>query len=498
MFYDENLPIIDSNLMTLNITDFGQGMLTNKDSELLPMYCAKMTYNYDYNRGVLIDGMGVGKLSWVTDDGVVREFPLPNGVTQIKGIWHFRHYDNDKQAFESFVVIYGNDSKMYYAFLDSNINQFYELSGLTLNVVPDCINYRLDGKDCLLICSNDDGGSMYIWDGLTIPQAVENAPNITSACVYAGRVFVTTGGDHSKLCFSDDLDPKNWNISSLEGGYITLSDERGGLNKLIEYNNYLYIIRDYGISRLYAFGEQADFSIRNMYLSTGKIYSKSAVLCGYNILMLCRDGLYAFDGLESRKISVGFDKLFENQDNENAIGAFVNGKYYLACKLNYADNKKIGCESGYYINNTLIEYDIVTSDIKLLRGVDINVLCAINTTQFSKLVLSLNNIDNNEILELNYSGKVLQQVTQKEWTSPISDLGYPMRDKVIRKLIIDTATDIKFKVYTESDIYEFDIKGSKNTIELPMDIKCKKFGFGIESDNTGCKIKKPHIQMYVV
>ena len=498
MFYNENLPIIDSKLMTLSIMDFMQGMSTIKDSELLPMYCAKMTYNYDYNSGVLKDGMGIGKLSWVNSDNIVREFPLPEGVTQVNGIWHFRRFGEDKQAFESYLIIYGNDKKLYYAFLDSNINIFYEITGVVLDEVPDCINYRLDGKDCLLICSPKEGDGMAIWDGKNVPQITNEAPVITSACVYAGRLFATTGGDHSKLRFSDDLNPKNWNISNFEGGYITLADERGGLNKLIEYNNYLYIIRDYGISRLYAFGDQSDFSIRNMYLSTGKIYSKSAVLCGYRIIMLCRDGLYAFDGLEAHKISIGLDKLFENQDNEKAVGAFVNGKYYLACRLNYADNKKVGCETVEYINNTLIEYDIINGNIKILRGVDISVMNAVNTTEFSKLVVSLNNVKTDEVLELNYGGEVLNVATKKEWTSPLSDLGYPMRDKVIRKLIIDTAKDIKFKVYTEDETYEFKINGSKDTIEFPMDIKCKKFGFGIESDNVGCEIKKPHIQMYVM
>ena len=260
----------------------------------------------------------------------------------------------------------------------------------------------------------------------------------------------------------------------------------------------MYIIRDYGISRLFAYGDQSDFAVRNMYLATSKIYSNSAVLCGNNIIMLCRDGLYVFDGVFATKISIGMDRFFENQDNENAIGAFVNGKYYLACRLNYSDDEKVGSEQyHYHTNNTLIEYDISNGNIKILRGVDITVLSSMNTAEFSKLLVVADNMNSNDILQLGYTGRILDEPTKKVWTSPLSDLGYPMRDKVIRKLTIDTLTDIKFVVYTDRESYQFDIKGSTETIEIPMDIKCKKFGFGIECNSVGCKIRKPYIQMYV-
>ena len=143
------------------------------------------------------------------------------------------------------------------------------------------------------------------------------------------------------------------NVSEFEGGYIELTGERGTLKKVIESNNYLYVIREYGISRVSAWGLQSDFVVKNMYLTTGKLYYNSAVLCGNTILMLCKDGLYYFDGVSMEKLNLGLDKYFENVDNSSAVGAFLDGKYYLACKLNYNDGRTIGCESLTYTNNTV-------------------------------------------------------------------------------------------------------------------------------------------------
>ena len=322
--------------------------------------------------------------------------------------------------------------------------------------------------------------------------------NLFPFTTYAGRLFVTTGGDKSQLWFSDDLDPRNWNVNEFEGGYIELTDERGQLNKLIESNNYLYIIREYGISRMSAWGEQTDFTVRNLYLSTGKIYSNSAVLCGSNIIMLCRDGLYNFDGVEMTKICSNLDGYFDGVDNENAVGAFLDGKYYLACRLNFGD-EAIGCElNADYVNNALIEFDINNGEINIMRGVDISVMRAFQTSLFSKLVILLNTGTTNKLYELTRDGKIVGTNTKKVWCSPFSDLGYPSNQKALKHFYINTKKDMFLTISTENKKYRFEIKGSEAITDIPLNIRCKKFSFTVETDEVQCDISNPVIQMYVL
>ena len=101
--------------------------------------------------------------------------------------------------------------------------------------------------------------------------------------------------------FSANFDLTEWDESPEEGGFIELVDERGECNKVLSFNDYVYIIREHGISRLSAYGEQEEFSVTHLFLSTDKIYHNTAVLCGDRILMLCSDGVYSFNGYSASK-----------------------------------------------------------------------------------------------------------------------------------------------------------------------------------------------------
>ena len=498
MIYDEQLPVLSKSTLTLQVSDFSNGINTKISQNVLPQNYAVNSYNFSYSSGSLRDGLGLRELVVPTTYGTTKSFVTPTGVTKILNVWHFRRYNRTLQKFEPFIVIYTSDGSLYFGVLENSETNFYPINDFTLNANPIGINYRIEDTDCLLLCSPDTNDSFTVWDGVNVPYEYQDAPDITSAVLYAGRLFVTTGGDKSQLWFSDDLDPRNWNVNEFEGGYIELTDERGQLNKLIESNNYLYIIREYGISRMSAWGEQTDFTVRNLYLSTGKIYSNSAVLCGSNIIMLCRDGLYNFDGVEMTKICSNLDGYFDGVDNENAVGAFLDGKYYLACRLNFGD-EAIGCElNADYVNNALIEFDINNGEINIMRGVDISVMRAFQTSLFSKLVILLNTGTTNKLYELTRDGKIVGTNTKKVWCSPFSDLGYPSNQKALKHFYINTKKDMFLTISTENKKYRFEIKGSEAITDIPLNIRCKKFSFTVETDEVQCDISNPVIQMYVL
>ena len=132
------------------------------------------------------------------------------------------------------------------------------------------------------------------------------------------------------------------------------------LNRVVSFNDYVYVFRDFGVARVSAYGDQTNFSVSQLFISSAKIYGNSVCVCGDRIMFLSRDGIMSFDGYTTQKLNLGIESLLINVTNENCSSLYYNGKYYLALKLNFDDGEQIGCESYNegYINNAIIEVDL--------------------------------------------------------------------------------------------------------------------------------------------
>ena len=491
MFYTENLPNLNKTSLRVKLSDFSKGINTTVTENILPLNYAVNTYNFDFNSGALTEGLGLKELE-IKNESTTKVMNTPENVTEIKNFWHFRRYDTSMKKFSPFMMIYCDDGKVYSGRLATLDTNFYDV-GIAFDTEPIGINYRLNDKDTFLCCAPN---KIITYNGNTNPATyTENVPDITSVALHAGRLFATTGGDQSQLWFSDDLDPTNWNVSEFEGGYIELTDDRGTLKKVIESNNYLYVIREYGITRVSGWGLQDEFTVKNLYLTTGKLYYKSAVLCGGAILMLCRDGIYYFTGSSMQKLDLGLDKYFENVDNDYAIGAFLDGKYYLACRLNFNDSALIGCENSAYQNNTLIEYDLDNGNVNILRGVDICSITPFQTEWFSKLVICRNDENKNKLYELTHDGLVCNTPTNKTWTSAYTDMGYPSYKKAIKNLFLTTKYDIEILFNADGKDYTFNVKGSDYPTKIPINLMAKRFSVTFLTNNQYSEISNPELEV---
>lgn len=493
MIYSEKLPKNNKSTLRVKFSDFSKGINTKVNENILPLNYAVNTYNYSYNSGALKEGLGIKSLE-IPIGSTTKSMILPSSVNKVLKFWFYRRYDNVNNKFSPLMMIYCDDKKLYYGRLDTLDNEFRE-TGLEFDVEPIGMNYRLDGVDSFLCCVPNGIG---VYSNTKCLIYTENVPSITSAALHAGRLFATTGGDQSQLWFSDDLNPTNWNVNEFDGGYIELTDDRGTLKKVIESNNYLYVIREYGISRVSGWGMQSDFNVKNLYLTTGKLYYNSAILCGRIIMMLCRDGIYYFNGEEMNKLQLGLDKYFENTDNSNAVGAFLDNKYYLACRLNYNDNVVVGCENSDYINNTLLEYDFNNGDLNLLRGVDICSLTAFQTEDFSKLITCFNGENSTLIGELTHDGKVFNQITEKVWTSPLTDMGYTTYKKVIKAICLNSLQDVTIVLNADGKDYTYLGKGDKKPIRIPINIAANRFSITFKTNTQTCEISNPVLEVALI
>lgn len=382
----------------LRFNSFAAGIDAYADESVMPLSTAKECYNLEFRRGALRQTMGIS-LSEITDS--------------VKSVWQYRR--TGAQGAENITMFCDSAGRVKYI----ENGAVKTLSGITFSGRVRAVNYRLEDSDVIIMMSDTE--SMAVWDGVNPAYTVADAPRITSMALHGERLFVTDARDSQSVRFSDDLNPTNWSSSLTEGGYITLTDERGKLNKVIDFLNYVYIFRDFGISRLYGTGGQTSFSVTNMYVSSGRIYPDTVALCGDRVLFLAGDGLYRFDGINTVRVLPQLDGMI--LPDENARGAYCRGKYYLACRI--AGEGAVGCESGMYKNNAVIEIDVSKGEFTLLRGADVSEICPVGEKPYFVCDGKAGVIDG--------SGALFGTPLGKKWRSPLSDFNSE-RIKILREI----------------------------------------------------------------
>ncbi len=363
----------------------------------------------------------------------------------------------------------------------------------TITSKPNVLNYRLNSVDSLIFTNKTDG--MFVWSYNGYFEKVNDAPNIRNMCLHYERLFATVDGSRSEVWFSDDLDPTNWSVSLNEAGFIQMSDERGTLNKVISLNDYVYVFREFGISRITAFAEQTEFNVKQLYLSSTKNYDKTVCVCGVVVFYLAQDGIYVFDGLSSTKLTLNMENMIEA--TENALATYHNGKYYLALKINYKDNKKVGSENedvaDLLKNNSLLEIDVKTGEIAILRGVNITHMTSINHSWFSRLLLCLKINGKITMGQLTNSGTIFGVPTQKYWQSPISDLGYSQNEKIIKEISFQNNENFDFTIVSDKETKNFKVKKTSSISKIKPNMKGNNFSFRFSCNENKAHISSPQI-----
>lgn len=482
------------NYNKVSYATFEYGLNTDYDENLTPIKYSRNTYNFNFSSGSLKTGLGIEPLKIYINPRLndeEREFRMPD--SDVLGIWMLKDKFGNIENFYNILAIYCSDKYVKYAIMYANTVGFAE-TGLKCQTLPNVSNYFLNGKNVLIFTSPEDPMYIFAADFNDI-QIIYDAPNITNMCVHSERLFATVELENdvrNEVWFSDDLDPTNWNVSSTEAGFIKMVDERGSLNTVISFNNYIYIFRDYGITRLTAYGEQSEFNLSHIYLTSSKIISKTVTVCGDRIMFATKDEIFAFDGLNVSSVNLKIKNMLNV--NDNSVGAFHNGKYYLATKLNFNDDEKIGCENEEnFINNALLEYDIKTGNIEILRGVDICNLNAINDEFVSKLAICIKRDGKYVLGQLTHSGTVFGEPTTKMWKSPLSDFGYPNLTKIVKEVYVKTSADFELIIETEKSVKSIPVKAKKGVTKIKTFVKGELIALSFKSDKAEIQISDPQV-----
>ena len=268
-------------------SDEFRGVSTTKDEAISSPTSSPMSYNFTYEKGVLQGKYGISAATFPSD--VTPAFrhavaSLPEGVVPMS-LHLFRKFDAATNKRDDRLIVRTTDNEYYETSVFTVGDTFRKIVNLAAAGKDCSACYRYNGKDLFLASS--ERGFFYTYDGTTLKK-IENAPNMTSMCVHAERIFATVSGEQNKVWFSADFNPENWKVSGDGAGYIDFDDEGGKVIKVVKFLNYVYIFRDFGVERLTAFGAQTDFSVSKIYTASARIYPDTIVPLGDRIVFLRR------------------------------------------------------------------------------------------------------------------------------------------------------------------------------------------------------------------
>jgi len=441
-------PFPSTSKMSYRVSNFLEGLSTWLDSGLVPLSSAVCSYNFDFSGGSLKSGIGFkdGLLSFFDESFQAEAKTAIDGIGSIIKIFVYRAFNKDQGERSDKLLLLSSNLSLFILDLEGGNTKITRVRDIIFSSIPDAISYRLDGEDVLIFVSETD--NMVVYNGKDMPYEVLDAPRITSADIHFERLFVTTVGEKSQVLFSDDLDPTNWSIDLSEAGFIEMVDERGALNRVISFADYLYIFRDYGISRLTAFGDQEGFSVSHLFVSSAKIFPETVAVCGDHIMFLASNGIYAFDGYSATKVLPELSGMYKS-NNDLAHGAYFKGKYYVS--LNMAFDERDEFDETGFLNNCLFEYDIKLKKYRISRGVDIAHICPICVGGSEKLLLCARTAqsDKYHVVELDESSSFLGEPLTKVWKTDFYGFGKKHKNKCMRSISVETLGDVVINIFSD-------------------------------------------------
>lgn len=201
----------------------------------------------------------------------------------------------------------------------------FSRASLTFARVPACVRVYDDAAGEALLLSDGEKSALLTADGLS----EEGVPAFTAAAYAFERLWLATGEcGGARLRYSSFRDWRDFAEAAGGGGYADLPDGKGRVVALADFENYIYVFREYGVQRLYARGDERAFELRDAW-ACARVYGQTVAVCGGRIVWLGEDGLHAFDGGAASSFAPGFSARLCGTEQTDARGCTANGRYYL-------------------------------------------------------------------------------------------------------------------------------------------------------------------------
>ena len=203
----------------------------------------------------------------------------------------------------------------------------FSLSQVAFSAPPACVRVYDDTAGEALLLSDGASSALLTASGLS----AESVPAFTAAAYVFERLWLVTGEEAgARLRYSSFEDWRDFTEQTGGGGYIDLPDGKGRIVALADFENDIYVFREYGLQRLRARGDERGFEVRDVF-PCARVYGGTVAVAGERIVWLGADGLHAYDG-DGEPFAAGFSGLFAAEQS-SPRGCAAGGRYYLQAAL---------------------------------------------------------------------------------------------------------------------------------------------------------------------
>lgn len=435
---------------------------------------------------VLSDSIGFdyAKFPYRINDKDCYEIEMPDSIYYINGISLFRQHFPDSGDDVYRLLIHGSDKKLYLHQMLQNSKAVHWLYQLTFEKTPITLAYKKDDMDAIIIT---DGEQMKIWVTNYSPYTIEDVPIITDMCINEGVLYCCLKEPAFKIWYATDLNPENVGGTNNYCGYISLEDSLGFANRVLTLDENVYVIRDYGISKISYVSKS--FSVSEIYSTNTKIYPQTACVCGNLLIFMTNEGLFTYNGVKVTKTDLDLNKYMENG---MLVAASLGSKYYLACRLKLPSIYNASTTESY-INNALVVFDTNDSSYQIIKGVDIKTLLPVKTNGFEKMLILFNSRSITSIGEIVNAPIAYGAPLTRFWLSKPLFKDYDT--KLITKLTVNAKSGVDFKLmFDNKDLTFTTYKDGLN--EFSFKVPSKQLKIIISSKADSAEVYKVYVDYY--
>ena len=451
----------------------------------------KLSYNFDYKDGCLIDGIGIGefKEKYSFSNECVRDVIFQN--KSIRNCYFRRVLNRAPKQFWAVMMLIDTSYNFYYYLANeynATLTKIDQLSNIDINNVA---TIHINGAERLAFM--DTSHTVHFWEPHVSQLNITTSPTFPtfrSMCTHNNRIYLVEFLDNTnQVLYSEDYNTYGLNLGNKYSGCINMNDNYGKAVKVFVFKDEVYIVRRHALSRVVQKKDKVALDYENIFCTDSVIEFDTVAICDDKVIFMSTDGMYEFDGRNVKNIPCEyFDKI--EKVNMFDKGAYSNGFYYLSCRLEWPDNDNY-MYSGYgeqYINS-VITYEVKTGKFRLLRGIHIVSFVPVVDDYNAKMgVVYLDGSNSRLFGEFDNSGNFKSDSVKKKWTSKQYDFGDANNYKYIKQMKLITNADVTVNLYFDNKVKLVKLTGKSTMQTIKINQKTKLFGFGFESNSNKNKI----------